>query len=172
MPSPNRGSADPAFEEAALKRHREEHENAVAAMTRMISLANASSKDRTRVHVQRCIETFGRHRTDGVLAPKPAPERMPDVVLQEKTPRAGPDTGSAEVQVAILTTKIHALKKHLDTTGRKDLMNKRGLQLLVHKRQKMLRYLRRKEMGGERYQNVMETLGLTEAAYKGEISLP
>ncbi|KAI9674145.1 MAG: hypothetical protein M1817_001963 [Caeruleum heppii] len=166
-----RGSADPAIEAAELQKHEEQHEVAVTAMARMLSLANGSNKDRTRVHVQRCVETFGRHRTDEVLAPKPSADATRDSSLPEKTPRAGPDTGSPEVQIAILTTKIHALKRHLETTGKKDMVNKRNLQVLVHKRQKLLRYLRRKERGGERFQNVMDTLGLSDGAWMGEISL-
>ena len=89
----------------------------------------------------------------------------------EKTARAGPDTGSPEVQIAILTTKIRVLAEHLGGLGRKDKVNKRNLQLLVHKRQKLLRYLRRKERGGERWENVIKELGLEDASWKGEISL-
>ena len=52
-----------------------------------------------------------------------------------------------------------------------DKANKRNLRLLVHRRQKLLRYLRQKERGGPRFQNVLETLGLTEGMWKGEISM-
>ena len=89
-----------------------------------------------------------------------------------KTPRAGPDTGSSEVQVAILTAKIKVLADHMLLKGRqKDKVNKRNLRLLVHRRQKLLQYLRRKERGGDRWQNLISTLGLTEGTWKGEISL-
>jgi ribosomal protein S15P/S13E len=54
--------------------------------------------------------------------------------------------------------------------GKKDKVNKRNLRVLVHKRQKLLRYLRTKERGGERFQHLVETLGLTEGTWKGEIS--
>jgi len=43
--------------------------------------------------------------------------------------------------------------------------------LLVHRRQKLLAYLRKKERGGERWQHLIQTLGLTEGTWQGEISL-
>lgn len=92
-----------------------------------------------------------------------------DVISEGSVPkRVGPDTGSAEVQVAILTTKINVLA---DNLGKKDKHNKRNLRLLVHKRQKLLKYLRRKERGGPRWQHLMDKLGLGDAMWKGEISL-
>ncbi|KAI9835366.1 MAG: hypothetical protein M1838_005319 [Thelocarpon superellum] len=170
----NRGTADPALEEEEARRHRERHANAECAMRRIVALENGSRMDRTRVNIQRCIETFGRHKTDAHLAPRPAATvpRDPSLPpLPEKTPRAGPDTGSPEVQIAILTTRIRVLANHLDTIGRKDKVNKRNLRVLVHKRQKLLAYLRRKERGGERWQNVLNSLGLADSAWKGEITL-
>lgn len=89
----------------------------------------------------------------------------------EKIPRAGADTGSSEVQIAILTAKIRTLADFLATRGQTDKINKRNLRVLVHKRQKLLSYLRRKERGGPRWTNCIETLGLTESTWKGEISL-
>jgi ribosomal protein S15 len=85
--------------------------------------------------------------------------------------RAGPDTGSSEVQIAILTAKIRALANFLETRGKMDKVNKRNLRLLVHRRQKLLAYLRRKDRGGPRWMYVTNTLGLTEGTWKGEISL-
>ena len=170
----NPSTADPQKEEEESRRHRIFHENAEAAVSRIVTLANGNSKDRTRVNVQRCIHTFGRHQTDGILAPKAPSNVRRDASAPapaDKTPRAGPDTGSPEVQIAILTTKIRVLANHLDGPGRQDKMNKRNLRLLVHKRQKHLTYLRRKERGGERWQNLVETLGLTDGTWKGEISL-
>ncbi|KAI9875774.1 MAG: hypothetical protein M1830_008011 [Pleopsidium flavum] len=168
------GSDDPQKEEEEAKRHQILRENAEAAVARIVRLVNGSSKDRTRANVQRCIDTFGRHHTDAHLAPKAPSYVSRDPSLPspaEKTPRAGPDTGSSEVQVAILTTKIRVLANHLEGEGRQDKVNKRNLRLLVHKRQKLLTYLRRKERGGERWQNLVETLGLTDGTWKGEISL-
>ena len=94
-----------------------------------------------------------------------------DETVSTKTPRAGPDTGSSEVQIAILTAKINVLADVLEARGSKDKVNKRNLRLLVHRRQKLLTYMKRKERGGERWTHLIQQLGLTEATYKGEISL-
>lgn len=174
LTSDNRSTADPQQEEDENRKHQMFHKNAEAAVARIVRLSNGNSKDRTRANVQRCIDTFGRHHTDDVLAPR-APSNVPRNPSlpgpAEKTPRAGPDTGSSEVQIAILTTKIRVLANHLDGPGGQDKVNKRNLRLLVHRRQKLLMYLRQKERGGERWQNLVETLGLTDGTWKGEISL-
>jgi ribosomal protein S15 len=173
--SPNRELQDPAREAEEIEKHRIGHEKATAAITRMLSLQNGNQKDRTRANIQRCIETFGRHNTDEILKERPQsyqPRSLEKTAEAEKTPRAGPDTGSSEVQIAILTAKIRVLAKALEIPGaQKDKTNKRNLRLLVHKRQKLLAYLRKKERGSERWQHVVETLGLTEGTWKGEISL-
>jgi ribosomal protein S15 len=166
---------DPAQEAEEIRRHAEAHERATAAVARILSLANGNQKDRTRFNIQRCIETFGRHNTDSFLtqrAPSNQPRAADKTPLADKTPRAGPDTGSSEVQIAILTAKIRALANHLERPHcQKDKVNKRNLRVLVHRRQKLLTYLRRKERGSERWQNVVQTLGLTDGTWKGEISL-
>jgi ribosomal protein S15 len=150
--------------------HSQESSTAAEALRRIASLSIASSKDLLRVNKQRCISDFGRHNTDSNLPPKPAgPEQHEDAL--SKTPRVGPDTGSSEVQIAILTAKIRTLAGFLETRGTMDKVNKRNLRLLVHRRQKLLRYLERKERGGPRFRNVVETLGLTEGMWKGEISM-
>lgn len=147
----------------------QEQSNASEALKRIASLSIGNSKDRLRVNTQRCIDAFGRHNTDQVLDPKPAGAHAGPVT--EKKERAGPDTGSSEVQAAILTAKIRTLAEYCETRGRTDRVNKRNLRLLVHRRQKLLKYLRRKERGGPRWQNLIETLGLTEGTWQGEISL-
>jgi ribosomal protein S15 len=169
--SKNREFVDPAVEAAELKEHAELHARATTALTRITSLANASQKGKTAANVRRCIDTFGRHNTDETYTPKPALNM--DVIkgpLPEKTPRAGPDTGSSEVQIAILTAKIKVLADQLDAKGTKDYVGKRDLRLLVHRRQKLLNYLKRKERGSDRWKVLVETLGLGEATYKGEIA--
>ncbi|RFU29092.1 hypothetical protein B7463_g7248, partial [Scytalidium lignicola] len=169
-----RDISDPAVEAEERRKHQEGHERAVAALSRIVSLANASQVEMTRANVRRCVETFGRHSTDKFLKPR-APAVQPEgskETAAEKTPRAGPDTGSSEVQIAILTAKIRVLANALEAKGgNKDKVNKRNLRLLVHRRQKLLQYLRRKERGSERWQNLISTLGLTEGTWKGEISL-
>lgn len=67
------------------------------------------------------------------------------------------DTGSPEVQVAILTERITNLTEHLKT-HKKDFASRRGLLMLVGQRRRLLDYLRRKEEA--RYQNLIERLGL------------
>jgi ribosomal protein S15 len=164
---------DPAIYEADMKKHEEGHKAAEEAINRIVNLSLGNSKSRTRVNIQRCIETFGRHNTDSYLAPRtPANvQRDPSSPAPQKTPRVGPDTGSSEVQAAILTAKIRALANHLETRGRTDKVNKRNLRILVHRRQKHLKYLRKQDRGGARWTNLIEKLGLTEGTWKGEISL-
>ena len=70
--------------------------------------------------------------------------------------------------MAVLTTKINTLANNLHN---KDKLNKRNLRLLVHKRQKLLAYMRRKERAGPRWRNLVEGLGIQDAMWKGEISL-
>ncbi|KAI9934310.1 hypothetical protein MW887_005384 [Aspergillus wentii] len=167
----DRDTVDPQLEKEAAERHLKEHQNAQEAINRIINLNNGNNKDRLRVNVQKCIETFGRHNTESFLPPKPAAVAHESATAHpEKTPRVGQDTGSPEVQAAILTAKIANLSRHLQST-KKDMHNKRNLRILVHKRQKLLRYLRKKERGGPRWQNLIETLGLSDAAWKGEISM-
>lgn len=145
------------------------------ALSRIASLTLGSSKDRLRLNTRRCITDFGRHNTDTTLPPRnpsyTTTLAADNDTLDEKTPRQGPDTGSSEVQIAILTAKIRTLADFLQGRGRMDKVNKRNLRLLVHRRQKLLRYLERKERGGPRFRNLIEKLGLTEGTWKGEISL-
>ncbi|KAL2818934.1 hypothetical protein BJX63DRAFT_383346 [Aspergillus granulosus] len=171
LSNPNRDTADPLREKEVAKHHLNDHANAQEAINRIVNINNGNTADQMRIRIQKCIETFGRHNTDKVLPPKPSAVSHDSATVHlEKTPRVGPDTGSPEVQVAILTAKILNMSRHLETT-RQDKHNKRNLRLLVHKRQKLLRYLRKKERGGPRWKNLMETLGLSDAAWKGEISM-
>lgn len=71
--------------------------------------------------------------------------------------RAGGDTGSAEVQVALLTARINELTEHLRSHS-KDHHSRRGLLMLVGKRRRMLRYLERTDL--ERYRALVAELGL------------
>ena len=67
------------------------------------------------------------------------------------------DTGSAEVQVALLAARINELTEHLRTHA-KDHHSRRGLLMLVGKRRRMLRYLERHDL--ERYRSLVKELGL------------
>ncbi|MEZ4617701.1 MAG: 30S ribosomal protein S15 [Caldilineaceae bacterium] len=67
------------------------------------------------------------------------------------------DTGSPEVQVAILTTRINGLVEHLNT-HKHDEGSRRGLLKLVGQRRRHLAYLRQKDVS--RYQELIKRLGL------------
>jgi ribosomal protein S15 len=159
---------EPESKEDKLKQHEDNHQKAIEALKRITSLENGSSKDRFHANVQRIINEFGRHRTDSIFVTKP-----PATVNGEEMPgRCGPDTGSSEVQIGILTAKIHNLSKALQINrGYKDKHNKRNLRLLLHRRQKLIKYMDRKERGSERWTHMIETLGLTPATWKDQISL-
>ncbi|MFD1509995.1 30S ribosomal protein S15 [Lacimonas salitolerans] len=67
------------------------------------------------------------------------------------------DTGSPEVQVAILTSRIATLTEHFKT-HKKDNHGRRGLLMMVAQRRKLLDYLRAKDEG--RYQDLIKRLGI------------
>ena len=67
------------------------------------------------------------------------------------------DTGSAEVQVALLTARIRELTEHLKL-HKKDHSSRRGLIMMVNKRRKLLTYVQKKDEG--RYKELIEKLGL------------
>ena len=67
------------------------------------------------------------------------------------------DTGSPEVQVALLSERIHHLTEHMKT-HQKDHHSKRGLLKMVGQRRALLDYLKRKDL--ERYKKLIDTLGL------------
>ena len=77
-------------------------------------------------------------------------------VIKEYATHEG-DTGSPEVQVAILTSRIQYLTEHLKE-HKKDHHSRRGLLKVVGQRRNMLDYLRRKDI--ERYRSLIERLGL------------
>ena len=71
--------------------------------------------------------------------------------------RATSDTGSSEVQVALLTNRINDLQKHF-TMHKHDHHSRQGLLKMVNKRRKLLDYLKRKDQ--QRYQALIQRLGL------------
>ena len=77
--------------------------------------------------------------------------------LVDKYGRGEADTGSPEVQVAMLTERINELTEHL-RGHRKDHHSRRGLLMLVGKRRRLLRYLERSDV--ERYRALVADLGL------------
>ena len=82
-------------------------------------------------------------------------ERKAEVINDNA--RAKGDTGSPEVQVAILTDRINNLTDHFKA-NHKDNHSRRGLLMMVNKRRSLLDYLRKKDEG--RYQALIAKLGL------------
>ena len=79
-----------------------------------------------------------------------------DKVIAEYATAEG-DTGSPEVQVALLTARINHLTEHLKT-HKKDHHSRRGLLQLVGRRRRLLQYLQRNDV--ERYRSLIGRLGL------------
>ena len=78
-----------------------------------------------------------------------------EIITQFKTHEA--DTGSSEVQIALLTARINHLTDHL-REHRKDFHSRRGLLKLVSQRRQLLDYLKRKD--ASRYATLISRLGL------------
>ncbi len=82
-------------------------------------------------------------------------EKKRDIVEVHR--RHETDTGSPEVQVALLTERIERLSEHL-RSHKKDFHSQRGLMLMVGQRRRLLNYLRREDQ--ERYRALIARLGL------------
>ena len=83
------------------------------------------------------------------------PDKKQEVIGEYRTHES--DTGSPDVQVAILTERIRHLTEHLKT-HRKDHASRRGLLKMVGRRTRLLRYLKNKEWA--RYQTLIKRLGI------------
>jgi small subunit ribosomal protein S15 len=79
-----------------------------------------------------------------------------DEIIKEYAISEG-DTGSPEVQVALLTERINELAEHLKV-NKKDHHSRRGLLKMVGRRRRLLAYLKEKDIN--RYRNLIERLGL------------
>jgi small subunit ribosomal protein S15 len=77
-------------------------------------------------------------------------------LIKENATKAG-DTGSPEVQIAILTERINHLTDHFKT-HKKDNHSRRGLLKMVSQRRQLLDYVKRKDQS--RYQGIIEKLGI------------
>ena len=84
-----------------------------------------------------------------------ARQQKATIIDQYKT--HGTDTGSPEVQIALLSERIGQLTEHFKTHG-KDHASRRGLLMLVSKRRRLLDYL--KKYDSERYKTVISKLGI------------
>ena len=87
-----------------------------------------------------------------------APEKKAEVI--KKFARFEGDTGSPEVQIAILTERIRNLTEHIKK-NKKDLHSRRGLIGMVNKRKKLLKYLKRKNP--QRYDELIKELKIRES---------
>ncbi|WP_379967332.1 30S ribosomal protein S15 [Ectobacillus sp. sgz5001026] len=84
-----------------------------------------------------------------------AQERKNEIIAQFRTHET--DTGSPEVQIAVLTEQINTLNDHL-RVHKKDHHSRRGLLKMVGKRRNLLNYLRNKDI--TRYRELINKLGL------------
>jgi small subunit ribosomal protein S15 len=84
-----------------------------------------------------------------------SPEAKAQIVKEFKVHEK--DTGSPEVQIALLTTRINELRAHFDA-HKKDHSSRRGLLKMVSRRNQLLKYLTREDRA--RYQQVIARLGL------------
>jgi small subunit ribosomal protein S15 len=82
-------------------------------------------------------------------------ERKQEVIKEHA--RAKDDTGSPEVQIAILTSRIQTLTDHFKSHA-KDNHSRRGLLMMVNKRRSLLDYLRKED--AQRYTDLIAKLGL------------
>ncbi len=82
-------------------------------------------------------------------------EKKAEVIKEYATKKE--DTGSPEVQVAILTNRIEELSQHM-RVHKKDFHSRRGLLAMVAKRRKLLDYLKRNDE--DRYQKLIKSLGI------------
>lgn len=82
-------------------------------------------------------------------------ERKNELIAEYR--RGDQDTGSPEVQIAVLTERIEALTQHLKQHS-KDFAGRRGLLMLVSRRRRLLDYLKR--TANERYQTIIGQLGI------------
>jgi small subunit ribosomal protein S15 len=82
-------------------------------------------------------------------------EQKASIIEEHKTHET--DTGSAEVQIALLTTRINSLNEHLKV-NKKDHHSRRGLMMMVGRRRRMLNYLSVKDI--TRYRALVARLGI------------
>lgn len=79
-----------------------------------------------------------------------------DQIIEQYKLHVG-DTGSPEVQIALLTHRINSVNEHLQS-NKKDHHSRRGLLKMVGQRRNLLRYLQNKDI--ERYRSLIEKLGI------------
>lgn len=80
--------------------------------------------------------------------------------IVEKHRRSENDVGSSEVQIALMTGRIKYLTEHFKQ-HKKDFHSRRGLQTLVNRRRKLLKYLKKENL--ESYSSLIKSLGLRDS---------
>lgn len=83
-------------------------------------------------------------------------KEVKDQIIEQYKLHVG-DTGSPEVQIALLTHRINSVNEHLQS-NKKDHHSRRGLLKMVGQRRNLLRYLQNKDI--ERYRSLIEKLGI------------
>jgi small subunit ribosomal protein S15 len=138
----NGGSVNAAADMAAHhERALEDGVKQANALARLVDLRNANAAGIAFENRRRVVEAFSE-------------------------PGKPNDTGRTEVQAALLTLQIRKLWSHLGEFKR-DVANRRNLRRLVHQRAKLLKYLKRTNR--DRYERVLERLGLAPGAVEGEL---
>ncbi|SJX64384.1 related to MRPS28-mitochondrial ribosomal protein, small subunit [Sporisorium reilianum f. sp. reilianum] len=134
--------ADIAAFDAEYAQVQSEEQTNKQSLARILDLRNASGKGIQVENIRRIIAHFG-----------------------------GPanDTGSPEVQAAVLTYRIRNLHDHLQS-NRHDNSNRRSMSLLTHQRAKILKYLKKKSP--QRYHTILPRIGVEARAVEGEIVVP
>lgn len=118
-----------------------ENDHKSVASSRIVALQNSNTRTLRAYNTAFAIREFGRKEGD---------------------------TGSAEVQAAVLTVRILSEAQHI-AANKKDVHGFKGFRGLVHQRQKILKYLRRESV--ERYQDCIERLGLSDQCVVREITM-
>lgn len=123
-----------------------EQAQSAETLSRILDLRNASGRGIQVENTRRIIEHFGRPTSHG-----------------------GPDTGSPEVQAALLTYRIRNLTEHL-LHSRHDNSNRRSMRRMVHQRAKILRYLKSRDP--IRYLAFLPRIGVEARGVEGELVVP
>ncbi|PWN42146.1 hypothetical protein IE81DRAFT_323796 [Ceraceosorus guamensis] len=133
--------------EEDLERMEEAEKVKSDTLSRILDLRNASAKGIQVENIRRIIDHFGN-----------------------RGPRLPRDTGSVEVQAAVLTYRIRSLLFHLNDGHRKDHSNRRSMSNLVQQRAKLLKYLFKKDQN--RFEAILPRVGLEARAVLGEVIVP
>lgn len=88
-------------------------------------------------------------------------ERKQEVISEYRVHET--DSGSPEVQIALLTTRINELRSHF-TEHKKDHHSRRGLLMMVGRRRRLLAYLAKRDI--TRYRQIIERLGIRDVIFR------